>query len=437
MARVYLAGIGGISMSGIAKYELKKGNQVFGSDIKENEEIRELKRMGATIYLEQKKENILNNLPLDLVVYTSAISEGSPGFLELEAARQNGIKTIKRSEYLGELSKIYPTIAISGMHGKTTATSMLGFVLKKMGKNPLVFVGAETNCFDYSNVEIPKKNPQFLVLEACEYDGSFLDFNFDAAIILNIEAEHLDYFKGGLAEIIKTFHNFSLLGKENSFIVALDEPIVRQALNSIREEVISYGPKELESENIKLKVLGGHNRLNALAVLKVIERLGLNIEEAKKILEIFPGAKRRLEYKGKMGENLIYDDYAHHPTEIEASLKALREKYPQKSIFLVFGPHQYSRTTLLFADFVRTLGEADKLCLLEVFGVMGREKIENPKTSRDLFSALEGKVKDIFYAQNLQEAEEIIKKNKQKNDIIVCMGAGETDQLANKLIDNG
>jgi UDP-N-acetylmuramate--alanine ligase len=436
MKRIYLVGIGGISMSGIAKYELLQGNQVFGSDIRENVEVLELKKMGATIFLDQKKENIESLLPLDLVIYSSAITAGSAGDAEIEAARSQNIKILKRSEYLGQLTREIPTIAIAGMHGKTTTTAMLGYVLKKMGEAPLVFVGAETGCFSYSNVDIPEGKPKYLVMESCEYDGSFLDFTYKLAIILNIEPEHLDYFTGGLSEIIKTFNTFSKIGGDRGTIIALDNPTVKQALDGVDKEIIYYGVSELAEQKIELKIPGEHNRLNALAVLKVIEKLGLNVEQARQILKQFPGTKRRLEFRGEFRGVPVYDDYAHHPTEIKASLSAIREKYPDKKLFVVFQPHQYSRTTLLFNDFVEALSGADKLCLVEVFGVPGREKIENPKNSHDLFEALQSKVEDLSYAKDYDEAEMIIKEKLGSDDVLVVMGAGPIDSLATKLIES-
>lgn len=436
MAKIYLVGIGGISMSGIAKYELAQGNQVFGSDIKENAEIIELKKMGAKITLEQKKENIESVLPLDLVIYSSAITPGSPGDAEIEEAKEKGIKILKRSEYLGGLTREIPTIAIAGMHGKTTTTAMLGYVLKEMGEDVLVFVGAETGIFDYSNVHIPKNKPKYLVIESCEYDGSFLDFEYEIAVILNIEPEHLDYFVGGLSQIIETFNTFSKINGDSGTIVALDNPTVKQALDGVNKEIIYFSAQESEEKQIELKVPGIHNRLNALAVLKVIEKLGLSVPRAREILKSFPGTKRRLEYRGEFNNVPVYDDFAHHPTEIKASIEAIHEKYPDKKLFIAFQPHQYSRTTLLFDNFVEALSQTDKLCLVEVFGVAGREKIANPKNSQDLFNSLKDKVNDLSYAKDYNEAGDIIKEKVSIDDILIVMGAGPMDALATKLINS-
>jgi UDP-N-acetylmuramate--alanine ligase len=434
MAKIYLVGIGGISMSGIAKYELSRGNQIFGSDIAENSETKTLQSMGATIFLDQKKENVENCLPLDLLIYSSAITPESPGFVEVKVAQTKGIKVIKRSEYFKVLTREFPTIAISGMHGKTTTTAMIGYILKNMGENPLVFVGAETDCFTYSNVEVPEGKPKYLVIEACEYDSSFLDFSYTGAIILNIEKEHLDYFKGGLPEIIKTFNDFANIGGDQGFIVALDESIVRQALSGVNKEIIYFSERELNNEKIELSIIGRHNQLNALAALKVIGRLDLDMDKAREILKEFPGTKRRLELRGKFKEIPVFDDYAHHPTEIKASVDALRSAYPDKNIFLIFQPHQYSRTTLLFDQFVEALTKVDKLCLVEVYGVAGREKVVNPKSSLDLFESLKEKVNEIFYVKDYNEAEQIAVQNADENDLIVVMGAGPIDQLATNLI---
>lgn len=434
MKKIYLVGIGGISMSGIAKYELKQGNQVYGSDIKQNEEIKTLQKMGAKIYLEQKAENIEKNLPIDLLVYSSAITASSPGDTEIEAAKKQGIKILKRSEYLGDLTRKFSTIAIAGMHGKTTVTAMLGYILKEMQESPLVFVGAETGIFNYSNVEIPKNKPRYLVIEACEYDGSFLDFEYEIAVILNIESEHLDFFRGGLPDIIKTFNTFSKINAQNGAIVAFDHPTVRQALKGVNKKLVYFGPSELKEEKIELKIPGAHNRLNALAALKIIEKLGLDTPKAREILKNFPGTKRRLEYRGQFQNSPVYDDYAHHPTEIKASIEAIHEKYPNNNLFLIFQPHQYSRTTLLFNDFVKSLTLADKLILVEVFSVVGREKVKNPKNSNDLFEALKDKINDLSYAKDYNEAEAIIKQKIDPNDILIVMGAGPINQLATKLI---
>jgi len=434
MRRVYFIGIGGISMSGLAKYELSKKSQVFGSDIKDNEEIRDLKQLGAQIFLEQKKENIQAHLPLDLVVYSSAITPGSPGSIELEEAKTQGIKILKRSQYIGDLTRQFKTLAVAGMHGKTTTTCMLGQVLKDLGENPLILLGGEYNGFNHKNIEIPDSKPKWLVLEACEYDESFLDFEFRGGVILNIEPEHLDYFTKGLPQIIETFKNFAF--KTGKFLIVHDEPNIRSALEGIDKKIIFYSENELPKENLNLKIPGIYNELNALAVIKLIRELRLDEQKTRESLAGFLGVKRRQEYKGQFQNVPIFDDYAHHPTEIEATLKAMKEANPDRNIFLIFQPHQSTRTTLLFSDFVKSLALVDKLILVEVYNVAGREVIQTPKTSRDLCQALTNQNKQIFYAKDYNEAEKIVKDNLAENDLILTMGAGPINQLAEKLLNN-
>jgi len=433
MKRIYFIGIGGISMSGLAKYAKINGFEVFGSDIKESEEIKALKKMGVRVFLEQKKENIKKCLPLDLVVYTSAISPGSPGDAELKEAKRLKIKILKRAEYIGELTKKYFTLAVAGMHGKTTTTAMLGKVLKDLKMSPLVLLGGEYSEFNFENVEIPKNKPKFLVLEACEYDESFLKFDYKGAIILNIEEEHLDYFKNGLPQIINTFRKFAQK-KGALFLVAHDEKNIKEALRNLKKKIVYYSEKDLKKEKISLKIPGLHNRLNALAVVKLCEFLGLDKDKVKKSLLKFKGVKRRQEFKGFFRGVPIFDDYAHHPTEIKKTLQALREKYKRRKIFLIFQPHQFTRTTLLFKDFIESLKLADKLVIIEVFGVIGRENLKNPKTSEDLVKALK-KEKEVFYAKDYDVAERLIREKTSSKDLIILMGAGPLETLLEKLLN--
>ncbi|HLC38552.1 MAG TPA: Mur ligase domain-containing protein [Patescibacteria group bacterium] len=430
--RYFLIGIGGISMSAIAKYLILRGEQVSGSDIRENNEIKNLEKMGANIVIGQKPANITNNI--DEVIFTSAITPNSVGHTELQRAKKMKIPTYKRSVFLGKLISDNFGITVSGMHGKTTTTAMLGFVLKKLNQNPTVFVGGEFRPFSNSNLEFNKKSKYFIT-EGCEYDRSFLDFQNLAAIILNIEPEHLDYFQGGLPEILKTFRIFlSKIPKTGFAVLCWDNENVRKMANSAKCEIIKYSKKDLSKYNLHLQIPGEHNLMNALAVIKVVEKLGLSVSEAEKILSEFPGVGRRFEHLGKIGKTDFIDDYAHHPTEIAATLKVVEQKYSGKKVLVIFQPHQYSRTRLLFDDFVKIFSGVENLAIMSVYEVVGREEDKSVGVQELAGAISKSSARKIQVFRDQKEVLKYLVQNYQKYDLVVTMGAGILDLVAKKFI---
>ncbi len=430
----FLVGIGGISMSGIAKLLKLSGNKVAGSDIAENNGIKALRKMDVKIIIGQKAENISKDI--DVLIYTSAAAHpNSSGLVEIKRAQKLGIPIYKRSEFIGKIMAKKFGITIAGMHGKTTATAMLGFVLKKMGQTPVVLLGGEFKQFSDQNLEFSKKGAgKYFITEGCEYDRSFLDFKNKAAIITNIDKEHLDYFKDGLSEILAVFKKFlSQIPKSGFVVLDWDDKNVRSVAKSAKCKIIKYSKKELPKWKIKLAMPGEHNQLNALAALKVIQKLGLDVKEAKKMLAEFPGVGRRFEILGKKQKTIFVDDYAHHPTEIQTTLAAVRKFYGNKKLLVIFQPHQYSRTKLLLKDFAKSFGKTDYLAICDVYEVAGREE-DKSVGSKELVAEVAKTGQKVEHLPSYQNVSEFLKKNYPKFDVIMTMGAGPINEVAKKFL---
>ncbi len=433
----FLVGIGGISMSGIAKLLKLSGQKVVGSDLTENEEIKTLGKIGIKVIIGQKAENISSKI--DVLIYTSAAAHpNSPGLVEIKKAEELKIPIYKRSEFIGNLMAKKFGITVAGMHGKTTTTAMLGFVLKKMSQAPVVLLGGEFKQFSDQNLEFSKKGVgKYFVCEGCEYDRSFLDFKNKAAIITNIEEEHLDYFEGGLPEILDVFKKFlSQIPKSGFAVLGWDNKNVRSVAKSAKCKIIKYSKKELSrlpSGKIKLTMPGEHNQLNALAALKVIQELGLDVKEAKKILAEFPGVGRRFEILGKKRKTIFIDDYAHHPTEIQTILTAVRKFYGNKKLLVIFQPHQYSRTKLLLKDFAKSFGKTDYLAITDVYEVAGREE-DKSVGSKELAAEIAKTGQKVEHLPSYEDVFKFLKKNYPKFDVIMTMGAGPINEVAKKFL---
>ena len=431
----FLVGIGGISMSAIAKFLILQGNIVSGSDIVINDEIKKLQKMGANIIIGQNKNNITSKV--DALIYTSAANQpNSPGLKEIQKARKLGIKTYKRSEFIGELMKEKIGVSIAGMHGKTTTTAIIGDVFKKMGGKQVVFLGGEHMGFSHGNLDYPSggyKKAEYIISEACEYDRSFLDFKTDIAIITNIEAEHLDYFKGGLKEILDVFKNFvKKIPAKGVLIYNADDKNIQKIISDVKCKKIPYSKNDLKIRSLNLNIPGEFNQMNALAVLKLIEYLGLDINKYLKYLKDFKGVDRRFEILGKVKNTQFIDDYAHHPTEIKNTLAVLNEFYGGKKL-VIFQPHQYSRTKLLFDDFVQALKLAKNLLIIEVYEVLGREE-DKSVGSKELVNEIKKINPKTRYLPNYKEAVIFLENNFKKYDIILTMGAGPVNEVVKEFI---
>ena len=419
--KVHFIGIGGIGMSAVARMLLGEGKIVTGSDRSESLVTDELTKLGAKIVYEQKAENITSDI--DLVIYTIAMPDDSP---ELVRARELGIKCLTYPEMLGVISADKFTIAVAGTHGKTTTTAMIAGVMIEAGLDPTVIVGSllkprgETS----GSLEDSPRGSNFiagkskyLVVEACEYRRSFLNLHSTLAVVTNIDNDHLDYYKD-LDDIKSAFDQF-----------------LAQSENKITDYQ-KYLAKVPE-----LLVPGEHNRLNAAATLAVADFLHIREEVAQRALTKFTGTWRRFEYKGKteMGA-LVYDDYAHHPTEVSASLSGAREFMKAKNLggklIVAFQPHLYSRTKLLKTDFAESLAQADEIILAPIYAA--REPNDSKISSDILADLIKTKNSHVLSLKSLEAIENYLIENNKTGDLIMTMGAGDITQVAcRELVERG
>ena len=439
---IYFIGIGGIGISALAQYYLERGHQVSGSDLFSSETTSLLKEKGAKLLLgEQKMENVPKGT--DLVIYSPAVEKTNPELkksLDLQAEGKK-LKVLSYPEALGKLTKKYFTVAVCGTHGKSTTTSMLSLILIEGGLDPTVILGTKMKEFGQSNFRGGKSN--YLLIEADEWKASFLNYWPRITVLLNIEKEHMDYYKN-MSHIIETYGKFiGHLPEEGILVINGDDVNIQKVISNDQFSIFNkfsiinfQAKKTKEKQKIKdvLRVPGEHNVLNALAALQTARTLGVEDEISYQALSKFKGSWRRFEEYKTINYKLI-SDYAHHPTEIEATLKAVREKYPQKEIWCLFQPHQYQRTFYLFDQFVKVLKKVqknkltDNLMITDIFDVQGREKKEiKERVSSEKLAKLAG----AFYIPK-KETEQYLKKNLKKEVVLVIMGAGDIYKLAQKL----
>lgn len=422
--KVHFIGIGGIGVSALAKYYLEKGNIISGSDIVKSGITDDLIKRGVEITIgEQKKENIKD---FDLVIFSPAVREENP---ELKEAKEKGIKTMSYPEALGELTKQYFTIAISGTHGKSTTTAMLSLILIKAGIDPTVVIGTKIKEFNDSNFRQGKS--KYLVIEACEHEASFLNYWPKIIVVTNVEEDHLDFYSN-LENIEKAFNEFvSHLGSDGVLIKRDD--VKMSFSNSIE---FSLEDKEVEELRKIMKIPGDHNILNALAALKVARVLNVKDEISYSALSEYLGSWRRFEITS-LDKFVLIDDYAHHPTEIMATIKGTLEKYNDKKIFCVFQPHQYQRTKFLFNEFVSVFKEVlsknmiEKLLLIDVYDVSGREGMgdETEYNSERLAKEIDNK--------RAKRIERFALKNELDGaEVVIMMGAGDVYNLSEEIKDS-
>lgn len=447
-AHIHFIGIGGISMSGLAQIALQKGFFVSGSDRTKTNITEKLEALGAKIHIGHKKE-LINGA--DLVVHTAAVHYDNP---EMAGAKELGIRLIDRAEFLGALMKEYKdAVGISGTHGKTTTTSMLAHALIYSNTDPTISVGGELDLID-GNIRTGKSD--YFVTEACEYTNSFLKFFPKIAVITNIEEDHLDFFSG-LDEIIESFRQFALLTKDIGAVIANGEDEnVKKAVFNTGCNVITYGingdfnfsAKNLTYTNgygcfdvykdntflvhIDLNVPGAHNVQNALAVCAVCDLLKIDPEKTAAGIKTFTGVHRRFEKKGMLCGATVIDDYAHHPTEIIATLNAAKN-IPHNKIWCVFQPHTYTRTKTLWNDFLTAFSDADELILTDIYAA--REPFDGITTSAALADAIKESGKSCKYIGPFSDIAEYLKENVQPNDIIFTMGAGTITELGKFLVE--
>lgn len=446
---VHFMGIGGISMSGLAEILHEEHFIISGSDSRESELTRHLEHMGMQIYYGQKPSNITDDI--DLIVYTAAIREDNPEFI---CAKEKGIPMLSRAELLGQIMDHYAnSIAVAGTHGKTTTTSMISQILLQAKADPTITVGGILKAID-GNLRVGKSD--VFISEACEYTNSFLNFRPKYSIILNIEAEHLDFFKD-LDDIRHSFRLFAENTKDNGAIIINGEiENYQEITNGLAAQVITYGMNnscDFYPENIvfdekacasftamyhgekimdvTLNVPGLHNVSNALAAIALALDLKLSKEDIYAGILAFGGADRRFQYKGTVDGITVIDDYAHHPTEIRATLTAA-QKYPHKRLVLVFQPHTYSRTKAFLNDFADVLSMADVVVLADIYAA--REKNTFGISSRDIEAKLKEKGTDCHYFPSFTEIEKFLLENCVDGDLLITMGAGDIVNVGEHLL---
>ena len=449
---IHFIGIGGISMSGLAEILHEKGCRISGSDLQQSAITERLKNNGIAVYQGHNSENING---ADLIIYTAAIREDNP---ELAEAKIRNIPYMDRATLLGQIMETYRyAVGVSGTHGKTTTTSMLSLIMDRSGLDPTILVGGE---LDEIGGNVRAGRSEYFITEACEYVDSFLKFHPYMAVILNIDRDHLDYFKN-IDQIYSSFVKYAGLVPKTGYVVGCgDDPLVSKLMKEAACRTVSYGidnPADWTAQEItydisgcasflagnngkdfgrfELKVPGRHNIYNALASIAAADIMGIPADRIKSALLHYHGAHRRFEIKGKTGNQAtIVDDYAHHPTEIKATIRAALN-YPHNRLWCVFQPHTYSRTRKLFREFTEAFDGVDTLILADIYAA--REKDTGEINSRMLAEAIAEKGRQCVYMPDFQEIEDYIRKYSRPNDLILTMGAGNINQVGDVLLEGG
>ncbi len=432
---VYFVGIGGIGISAVARMFLLHGKKVVGSDLSAGEVTEELTKLGAKITIGQGMELI--PVGIDLIIYTVAIEKYAGDFLA--QIKASGIPSLSYPEALHEISKGKYTIAVAGTHGKTTTTAMIAKVLVDAGLDPTVIVGSflvgekSPKAFGGARPSnfIAGKSKYFVV-EACEYKRSFLELEPTIGVILNIDDDHLDYY-GDMAGVEKGFAEFvGKIKKEGTLVCNPRALHAAAATAAAKTQVVDY--MEFFDAKLSLKFPGDHLRKDAAAALAVASILGIDQARAKKSLAEFCGTWRRFEYKGKMKSGaLLYDDYGHHPTEIEATITGVREKFADKKLTIVFQPHLYSRTKDHLTDFARVLATADRIILAPIFAA--REKPDLSVSSELLAQKVREKNANVQSLKTFDDIAAELHKSTSSADIIITLGAGDIYKVVEQLIE--
>src|SRR3989344_5342160 len=419
--KVHFVGIGGIGVSAVARMMLQEGKEVSGSDREETRIVTELKEKGAHISIGHNEANVSSGT--DTVIFSIAVREDNP---ELRKARALGLSVFSYPEILGAISVSKFTIAVSGTHGKTTTTAMIAKILIDAGHSPTVIVGSLLK--DGGSNFIAGEGNVFVV-EACEYRRSFLHLEPNVLVITNIDDDHLDYY-GDVAGVQKAFGEFvAKVGKGNHIITDTSNPLVVPVLQNSKAQVIDY--TAINGDLLKLRVPGKHNLANAKAALGVAEVLNVRLGTALNALSNFKGKWRRFEYKGKMETGaLLYDDYAHHPTEIRATLQAAKDFFKNKKLVVVFQPHLYSRTKLLLEEFSKSFGGVEKIIIAPIYAAREDESDVN---SWLLAEKIKANNEDAIPMYTFNEIKEYLIAHTDENNVVFTMGAGDIYKVAEQL----
>lgn len=447
----HFIGIGGTSMSGLAEYLLECGFDISGSDSAHSKYTKHLETRGIRIYYPQKAENIEEGT--DVVIYSAAIHPGNP---EYDEVVRQGIPMLSRAELLGQLMAYYNNaINISGTHGKTTTTSMVTDIFIDAGLDPTIEIGGMLDDIG-GNMRISKKADYFIA-EACEYTNSFLSFHPTCGIILNVEADHLDFFKD-LDDIRHSFRRFTeLLPKGGILIIGSDIENYQYFYEGLDLNVLTFGKSEnadyqakdivyddfvrasftviekgTEIGRVSLGVPGEHNVLNALASIAAARAYGIDMDVIKGALARYHGTQRRFDIRGHVNGFTVMDDYAHHPQEVEAVLKTLM-KYPHHKVWAIQQPHTYSRTKLLMNDFADVLSLADAVLVLDIFPA--RETDDLGTHATQLVDKLKERGCEVYYTPTFDDVEEFVMKHGEKDDIFVTLGCGNANIVADRIVE--
>lgn len=449
-ANLHFTGIGGISMSALAEIMISRGFTVTGSDSHESKITDHLESLGAKIFYNQVAGNISSNI--DVLIYTAAIKQDNP---ELVKAKELGIPLLTRAEFLGQIMLNYPmAIGVSGTHGKTTTTSMLSQIMLEGNTDPTILVGGIMPAI-HGNTRVGHSDK--LITEACEYTNSFLSFKPNMAIVLNVAADHLDFFKD-LDDIRHSFRKFAELVPDDGFLVInSDIDNLEYFTDGLKCKVITVGSDPAKSDysaaniefdqfakgsydlvvngeksfHVALNVTGEHNIYNSLAAIAAAHAMGISDENIKAGLTQYGGTDRRFQYKGKVGDVTIIDDYAHHPDEITATIKTAKH-YPHKKMWVVFQPHTYSRTKSLLPEFGKALKEADAVVLADIYAA--REKDTLGVSSLDVKKEIEKYGTEVHYYPSFSEIENFLLESCSPGDLLITMGAGDVVKIGEHLL---
>lgn len=448
---IHFVGIGGIGMSGIAEILLKEGFIITGSDMAKSENTDYLEKLGAKIFIGHKEENVQS---AEVVVYSSAVKPlENP---ETAFALQHNIPLIRRAEMLSEVARLNYCLAVSGTHGKTTTTSMVSLILIRANFDPTVIVGGRLKDFGGTNARLGKG--KWTILEADEFDRSFLQLFPTVAILNNIEAEHLDIYKD-IEDLKATFLEFANKVPFYGFVaLGLDDARNREIMSTINKKVVTYGLSrhcDVRADKIvydekrtdfdvyqngqllgrmQINIPGTHNVKNALGAITVALGLGIDFETIKLALGEFNGVQRRFEFKGNYKGAMVIDDYAHHPSEVAVTLQAARNGWNRRVIG-VFQPHTYTRTRDLYKEFGQCFDDADIIIITDVYAAR-ETPIEGVTGELIANSAKKYGHKNVIYVENFDDIRPTIEKIAEENDIILTLGAGSIYKVANELVNN-
>ncbi len=452
-SKIHFIGISGIGMSGIAELMLDKGYSIQGSDISVNDNTKRLKKKGIKFFLGHNKKNIKY---AHAVVYSSAIKNNNP---EIREAYIKKIPVLSRADMLSELMKNKKSIAIAGSHGKTTTTSLVGNIFNEAGLDPTIVNGGIINSFSTNN---RYGKGEWMIVEADESDGSFLKLPHQISIITNLDIEHMDFYKSK-KNLINAFEKFiNLLPFYGTTIMCYDDKNLKLLINKIKtRNILTYSIKNkkadvlifditqnklktsfklqinkkiIHSSNYKFNInsIGNHNILNATASIIAAKLNGIKNKDINTALTNYVGVKRRFSFIGKKNKSFVYDDYAHHPTEIAATLSAAKSL--KNKVIVVFQPHRYTRTKILIREFIRVLSKVDYLFLLETYSA--GEKIIKGATSEDIYSKIIKKNKNTTYLKNIGDLNKLMQPHTMNQNTIVFMGAGSISSIAKKYLNN-